>query len=446
MSGHVGNLVGTSALHLDGDPRLQLETGLGETPSGPVEHPTFFSGIVARPDVVAAGILAVADVATTTYLDLSALAAVRDPVVTASGDRLRFESFSGCNGVHARFDLLSDGIDAGEAGFGTTNVDVNQPLRSALAGLPRHELLHLGVGPDALRLSTPDATHEERKVELPPRWVRGFAEVPVIAHDLSVVATVGRSQAMAFLAGLPRGAPGPTVGVTAGPRGLRTTPAGVAGSATLAGSARLTALRRLLRHVVSLTVLSHESGASGWVAELEGARVTLLLSPQPYRGFSGEGQLLPSLTGSGSSGDAARVLEHLAWEPVIDPAWLAGVTGLDERRVTGALAELAASGRVGYDIADRAWFHRELPLDPEAVERDHPRLRSARRLVADGTVAREGDRWVVGDGTHRHWVTLGEPSSCTCRWYARYAGGRGPCSHVLAVLLTTGAEAAAPPG
>jgi hypothetical protein len=69
----------------------QLETGLGLTPRGLIEHPCFLSGVVTRPDAVAAGILAVADVSTTTYLDLSAIAATRDPVVTANGDRLRFE-------------------------------------------------------------------------------------------------------------------------------------------------------------------------------------------------------------------------------------------------------------------------------------------------------------------------------------------------------------------
>src|SRR5207244_2600771 len=81
---------------------------------------------LTRPDVAAAALLAVADVAATTYADfgLAKRIAHLDPVVTASGDRLRFESFSACNGVHARFDLLPAGIDSGEAGFGSTNVDI----------------------------------------------------------------------------------------------------------------------------------------------------------------------------------------------------------------------------------------------------------------------------------------------------------------------------------
>lgn len=424
-----------------GDLLLELETGIGLTPVGLVDHPQFFSGLVARPDVLASGILAVADVATTTYLDLSALAASRDPVVTASGDRVRFESFSGCNGVHARFDLLDSGIDSGEIGFGTTNVDVNLPLRSALAALPRHELMHLAVGADALRVSTPSATHEERKVELPQRWVRGFAEVPTILAGMTPVAEATGSQVMTFLAGLPRGTPGPTVGVAPGPRGMRVTAPGLAGAATLAGTARLTSLRRIMRHIRRLTAWSHEAGYSGWVAEVDGGRVTVVVSPQPYRGFSGEGQLLSALSGAGPSGagssrGALRVLEHLAWEPVIDASVLARETGLSVGEVGSALAVLAASGKVGYDASDRAYFHREIPYDDDAVARDHPRLTRARELVAAGSVARDGARFVVGETGHQHWVSLETAgATCTCRWFTRYGGGRGPCSHILAAML-----------
>ncbi|HSP60862.1 MAG TPA: SWIM zinc finger family protein, partial [Ornithinimicrobium sp.] len=164
------------------DGTLGLETALGLTPRGLVEQPRFFSGMLARPDVTAAAVLAVADVATTRYFDagLANRVANPDPVVTASGDRVRFESFSLCNGVHARLDLLPDGIEGGEVAHGTTNVDVNQPLRTALAGVGGTALLHLDVGTDGLAVSTPEATHVERPVDLPHRWGRGFAEVPVL--------------------------------------------------------------------------------------------------------------------------------------------------------------------------------------------------------------------------------------------------------------------------
>ena len=189
---------------------LGLETALGATPQGLVEHPRFFSGMLAHPQVTAAGMLAVADVAGTRYFDagLGQRLANLDPVVTASGDRLRFESFSLCNGVHARLDLLSDGIDSGAVDHGTTNVDVNQPLRVALAGLGAADLVHLDVGTDGLAVATLDETLIERKVDLPDRWVRGFAETPLLASRMELRAELPGPVAARWLAGLPGRPPG----------------------------------------------------------------------------------------------------------------------------------------------------------------------------------------------------------------------------------------------
>jgi hypothetical protein len=204
---------------------------------------------------------------------------------------------------------------------------------------------------------------------------------------------------------------------------------------TLAGTARLTAARRTMRLIRRLRVHRHPSGASAWVLDLEGSTLTLLISAAPYRGFSGEGGLLTGLAGANVE-DAARLLEHLAWQPVIDPTQLAADTGLTPARVSAALAVLATSGKVGFDLGIGAFFHRELPLDPERPTRDNPRLVSARRLVAENQVESVGPRWRVGVGAHEHWVTpTTDRLSCTCAWEARHAGSRGPCAHALAVQI-----------
>jgi hypothetical protein len=110
-----------------GGRRLGLETSHGATPSGVADHPRFFTGFLTSPQVASAALLAVADVAAARYYQRQ-LPSSLDPVVTANGDRLRFESFSGCGGVYARLDVLEPGLDGGEVGHGTTNVDVNNPL------------------------------------------------------------------------------------------------------------------------------------------------------------------------------------------------------------------------------------------------------------------------------------------------------------------------------
>ena len=48
-----------------------------------------------------------------------------------------------------------------------------------------------------------------------------------------------------------------------------------------------------------------------------------------------------------------------------------------------AMELLAVSGKLGFDVRDRAFFHRELPDDPDRVLKDNPRLVGAKKLVED---------------------------------------------------------------
>jgi hypothetical protein len=94
---------------------LALETSGGATPAGEAANPRFFSGFLTAPGAAATALLAVADVAAARYYRPSANASL-DPVVTADGDRLRLESFSGCCGVYARLDVLASGLDGDDVG------------------------------------------------------------------------------------------------------------------------------------------------------------------------------------------------------------------------------------------------------------------------------------------------------------------------------------------
>jgi hypothetical protein len=427
----------------ESEQQLHLATGLARTPAGLVGGATFFTGFVDRPDVTAAGLLAVADVAGSRYADagLAKRVANLDPVLTAGGDRLRFESFSACNGVHARFDLLREGLGSSEVGFGTTNIDVTQSLRTALARVERTEPLHLAIGHDELRASTPSSTHVERKVHLPDRWVRGFAEVGTLLSGMLPAGELRDSGIGRFVAALPRvAAPGPDLHVLPHPSGWRTSTRALPGAVPLSGVSRLRGADRVLRHAVRLTMHVHNSGTTAWEFDLPGARFTLVVSPDPFRGFSGEGTLLTYLTRSDSSEIGHHLLKVLGWDPAIDMDALAGATGLSMADVRVGLAWLAASGRVGYDLAERAWFHRELPVDSDKVLRRNPRLSSANAIVARGGVARGArlSQWlVVGSQGNRYTVdTAAGRLRCTCPWEAEYAGSRGACKHVLAVLVS----------
>ena len=124
----------------------------GET----VAETPYFRGFVERPDQAAAALLCVARVARTRFYvpPGSAARGDLDPVVTSEPGALRFESFSACCGVHARFDVTPDGLDAEIVTAGTVNVDFNGPMRTALARVTARAPLHLQVGLDAIEVTT----------------------------------------------------------------------------------------------------------------------------------------------------------------------------------------------------------------------------------------------------------------------------------------------------
>ncbi|WP_405935718.1 SWIM zinc finger domain-containing protein [Streptomyces sp. NBC_00726] len=421
---------------------LGLETAGGSTPRGAEAHPRFFSGFLASPQIAARGLLAVADVAAARYYQRTLLSSL-DPVVTGNGDRLRFESFSGCCGVYARLDVLSEGLEGVETGHGTTNVDVNHPLREALSRLGGDEPLHLRVGPQELAVTTTAGAVVEKKVPLPDRWLRGFAEAQVASAAFDLRAELPAADAVRFLRSLPTSSGAAARGarwvVPAG-RTLRPTTRPVPGAVCLPGPQRLTALQRVLRYASALRVYGPVAdgvaAASAWEVVLPGMRLTLTLSPDASRGFSGEGGVLEALATDDAAADAELVSVLLAWEPRIEPDRLAEQAGLPVERVRAALVRLGTAGRVGYDLADAAYFHRELPYDVDRAERHNPRLVAARQLAREGAVVLDGELAAVRSGDRSYQVREQSGAlSCTCQWWADYRGRRGPCKHALAVRL-----------
>ncbi|GAA0925156.1 SWIM zinc finger domain-containing protein [Nonomuraea longicatena] len=418
------------------DGRLGLATSGGRALSGPAVAPRFFSGVVTQAAPAAAALLGVADVALTRYHQPRP-GWTRDPVVTCGGDRLRFESFSACGGVYSRLDLLGDALDGEVFDRGTTNVDVNGPLREALARVGRRDPLHLGVGTDALTVTTLDGAVVEKKVPLPERWLRGFAEVQVIAARMDLRGELTGPAAVRFLRSLPKGATTDLWIVPSG-RDLRVSDVHRPGAVHLAGAGRLATLHPLLRFAKALRVYgpaaTGEPASCVWELELPGMRYSLALSPERWRGFSGEGAVLDELSTDEAEADADVVGMLLNFEPEVEIGLLADRAGLPVARVRAALTQLGTAGRVGYDLAEAAHFHRELPYDREHVRRLNPRLDDARALVEAGAVQLEGETALVRtDGGERR-VGLAD-GSCTCPWWWDHRGSRGPCKHVLAARI-----------
>ncbi len=399
----------------------------------------FFEGDVGRPALFSRLLLAVGLNARVRYaIDPSKLAlAEADPVVTSDDTHLRFESFSACGSAYMRLDMPHGAFSGRFAGRGTTNVDLNPPTRVALGTVRASQRLGLAVGRESLRIETETNTAVERRVSLPMRWIRGFLEVQAIQRRMRQSHVISGPQILRFLRSLPRQKVRNAVWVVAAGRGLRLTRRPARDGLKVGGLERLRALEAIAGNASSLAAFGEESGASAWVMEFgEEARLTYALSPSHWRGFSGEGQALESLATELSDERVSRVHSALAWQGGIDAAALAASLGLEVGEVIRALTRLGGAGKVGFDLMNERYFHRELPFDLGQIERLQPRLANARDLVdrvslhptAEGLSAQ-----VPGSGV-THTVTL-NPNHCTCVWFSKHQGERGPCKHILATQL-----------
>ncbi len=446
MSGAVEHLYRYEAASRLGEGVLSLATSGGAS-----ANPYFFEGELTKPRLSALALRALSVVVGTRFYVPPAmvgkLIALSDPVVTSSRGMLRFEGFSGCASAYVRLDLTEAGFRGETNAFGTTNVDFNAGMRAALASVRDGAPLALSVGKHELALRTTDRHVVERKVPLPVRWLKGFVEVQAYLSRMTLFHEIARTDAMRFLRGLPRAKThkhdvylvpqGATVraSMTAAPGALRTT-----------ALERLRVLEELAAHAQALRIYGEPNGqASAWELDFGALRLTLALSAEVWRGFSGEGQSLVALAKKDTIASLLpAVRAQLRWQALLDPAALAESIGADADMIDLALQVLGARGLVGFDQRSRAFFHRELPFDMDKVEDLAPRLESARELVNAGAVQAlpEAAAWRVksADVTHSVHLDADDPDAaaarCSCPWFAKHGQSRGPCKHVLAVLLT----------
>jgi hypothetical protein len=212
-----------------------------------------------------------------------------DPAVTAADGRLRFEAFSQCCGVYARADLLPDMLSVETCGKGTTNVDFNAPMRAALAQVREPWSLDLRVTPERAVVGTSRGTIVQRKVKLPMRWLKGFAEVQALATALVHSATLSGPVARWFLSAIPREVKArDQVWLLPATGGLRASQHASANAIASAGLGRLQAMKPLARHAESLRIYARAHETRAFELDFGVARFMLVLSAAA-RGFSGEG-------------------------------------------------------------------------------------------------------------------------------------------------------------
>jgi hypothetical protein len=415
-------------------PQVRMATSLDET-----SDDLFFDGKLRRPGIVGQMLTVLCDIVRTRfYQPLEPMAL--DPVVTSGGGMLRFEGFSSCCGVYARVDLPPQAFNVDLRGKGTTNVDFNEPMRTALRRLFDRDDAAFQIGGRGVTLTTPNDSIIERKVKLPVRWIKGFCEVQAYQPRLVPQFELTSHEARDLLRSLPKGSSRSETYVTKTGRAWRTTPSAKPGSVRIEGAERVRILQPLLPGAKSVRIWYDEDAqTSGWEVESEVGRFFALISPELNRGFSGEGQMLERLAGNNWQQALPGVADVLSWQSHIDPAEIGTRSGLSEGAIEAALAVLGARGLAGYDVSTGRYFHRILPFDIEKVDQLQPRLKNARELVdAVEILSQSGesvDAKVPGSDID-HFVRLRpDGNKCTCRWHSRYQGQRGACKHVLAVRM-----------
>ena len=431
---------------------LALSIAPALTPNGVENDPLFFNGEIIYPTIVSGGLLVLADIVSTRYFKYVPVAQ-RDPILSAQGDILRAECFSACNGVYARMDLFQSALD-GEILYGTTNVDIGSNLRKSLFNVKQGDRLKFRIGDDgwkALHSKNLDGSvltdiHIQRPVKMPDRWVRELGNCALLHQNMEYKFHIEGMQAKSFIAMLPAATGKERSGwLTPTKTGVMLKPKEEKNSVYISGLHRLSALKRIMSNVNAVYFYAPNDGESGQMMIevcMTGANITLSLTAKSYEGYSGEGALLDSLSTPKILECADKIDNILNFESRLDIDKISKSIGIVKNDMNDAMELLAVSGKLGFDVRDRVFFHRELPDDPDRVLKDNPRLVGAKKLVED-TEYIDDNIWHVksGDTTYRVIYPTDENlenAKCTCTWYLKHQNSRGPCKHILAVKLKKG--------
>lgn len=409
------------------------------------DAPCFFWGNIANPFIMARCLIALSNIVKSSFnLSTFQLSMLKDPIVTAGNGRIRFEGFSHCAGVYARVDVLPDGIDGEFPENGTTNVDFNQPMLTALGSIRQNEKVLLSIGQKEVGLQVEGNKVTERKVPLPTKWIKGLSTVQIYLSKAEEAYTFNKIQTLQLFRGIPKGQVKNDYYLTARGNTPMFTPVKSANAICIGGLHRLRLLEPLIPYIDSMKVFPHPNMQSTtWQLYFGNIRFSFSLSRDSWRGFSGEGAALDSLIDEVQDEWIDALDKYAYANQAFNPTLFAINEQLDFDRVDNLTGRLAAMGLLGYDLDDNQFFYRRLPFRLNRIMSLNPRMKGADKLIEEGKVEivsntpQRIEARVEGSGV-RHTVILDNRSErCTCEWYSKYQGERGPCKHVLAVKKIT---------
>jgi hypothetical protein len=422
-----------------------------------------------------------------------------DPVVSVHPDCVIFEVFSIDESSYGRVTVPMTKLDCfDETVFGTTNVDYSEALANEFRRVRNYRPAFITIGRGDVGIATAAGERLEKKVDLPPTWVRGFLQVQSAAAFPSVNLTLSGTTFGEILAVLksrrekqgPRSLrfelkPGELPTVTVEPWNIvireyehaytGTEPADI----RVWGRRRLMALDNLLAYAADVDVRLLGTGMpSYWSVELGSHRFDLGISGWTQNDWARAARFdMLSSTGAVSAGDVEQAAEILAKRLFLTPKEWAAQADMPREAAIVALQRLTREGRAMYDIAGGGLYRwRQLLPFPVEIEEEDPRNHLARRLMSTG-----GVKWLKpgtpeaefgnikqGEGLTRFLAQVrgGEEKreryfhvlvdldadgraqyvQCNCSWHRREKLRKGPCAHILAaVILASQLSVGAPP-
>lgn len=405
------------------------------------EAPCFFWGHLEDPFTTARCLITLSNVVQSSFnLSPFELAKFKDPIVTAGNDKIRFEGFSHCAGVYARVDVLPGGYDGEFPENGTTNVDFNQPMISALSRIAKNEKVLLSVGKKEVAIQQGKEKVVERKVPLPVKWIKGLTTVQLYLAEAEKVFSFNRMQALQLFQSIPTGKPKADYYLVMRGNKLMFSPVKSANAICIGGLHRLKLIEPLLAYADELRIFPHpQMQSTTWQLYFGNLRFSLSLSRDAWRGFSGEGAALESLIEDVPDAWIDALDKYSYANQAFNPAMLAVEEGLDIRKIDNITGRLSAMGLLGYDLDENHFFYRRLPFKLKRILSLNPRMKDAEKLLQDDKVEillktdNRIEARVAGSGVHHTVILDGENERCTCTWFSRHQGERGLCKHVLAV-------------
>lgn len=405
--------------------------------------PCFFWGNLTEPYVTAKCWTTIAKVVRSSFGPIPP--SLRDPIISAGTQKMRFEGFSSCNGVYVRLDMKPEAIDGEFIATGTTNVDFNDPMLNALNSIQKNERVTLAVGQQDMQVITTKAKVTEKKVTLPTRWIKGLTSVQLYLADMDLKFELNKIQTIQLFQSLPKGAVKGDFYISKRAGKFMFSTLETPESVRIGGIHRLRLLDNLLP-IAEKTYIHESADKQTFAIVCEFGKMQLLMafSPDAYRGFSGEGKVLEQMTEDIPMEWVYGLNSLLKSNETFDPTLLSIEHDIDFGTMDQLTSSLSSIGLLGYDVMDRNHFYRQLPFKTERILSLNPRLKNAKKLVeaAEVQLLKKDDTLLEANvkGTNVwHKVVIGpEGHRCTCEWFTTYQGKRGICKHILAVKMMFG--------